>query len=66
MECFNSYIFNDEGMRENDILDIVNRVTNVFQNRKYQIKVEGSDKRWLDDNLEVIFGKILQVLKGMM
>jgi hypothetical protein len=60
--CLESYIFSDDGMRENDMSDIIRRITKVFQNKSYRSKVDGSDKRWLDENIDEIFEKILRFL----
>jgi hypothetical protein len=63
--CFESYIFSDKGMRENSMSDIVRRITNVFQNKSYKSRVDGSDKRWLDENIDEIFEKILLFLNSI-
>jgi hypothetical protein len=63
--CLESYIFSDEGMRENDMFDIIRRITKVFQNKSYRSKVDGSDKRWLDESIDEIFEKILNFLTSM-
>ncbi len=61
--CMDSYIFNDEGMRENSISDIVKRVEKVFQNSAYQQRVNRSDKRWIDEPIDEILNEILFFLK---
>jgi hypothetical protein len=49
-------------MRENDMSDIIRRITKVFQNKSYRSRVDGSDKRWLDESIDEIFEKILNFL----
>ncbi len=61
--CMDSYIFNDTGMRENNMLDVINRVNRVFHNSVYQERVDRSDKRWIDEPIENIFSKILRFLE---
>jgi hypothetical protein len=63
--CLASYIFSDKGMRENDMSDIVRRITRVFQNKSYRSKVDGSDKRWLDESIDEIFRKISDFLRSV-
>ncbi len=63
--CMESYIFSDPGMRENNISDVVRRVRNVFTDRRYRSRVDFSDKRWLDDDIGMIFEKILFFLEGL-
>lgn len=64
--CVESYVFSDDGMRENDMSDIVRRVTNVFKNKNYRNKVDRSDKRWLDEGIDEIFAKILDYLNSLL
>jgi hypothetical protein len=63
--CLASYIFLDEGMRENDMSDIIKRITKVFQNKSYRSKIDSSDKRWLDECIDTILDKILLFLNSM-
>jgi hypothetical protein len=49
-------------MRENDMSDIIRRITKIFQNKSYRSKVDGSDKRWIDESIDKIFEKILRFL----
>ena len=63
--CFEIYIFSDEGMREKDMLDVVRRITKVFQNKEYKAKVDRSDKRWIDTSIDEIFSKILDYLNSL-
>ena len=63
--CFETYIFSDEGMREKDMLDVVRRITKVFQNKEYKAKVDRSDKRWIDTSIDEIFSKILDYLNSL-
>ena len=65
MVCLDSYIFLDEGMRENDMSDIIRRITKVFKNKTYRSKIDSSDKRWLDESIDEIFEKILSFLNRM-
>lgn len=61
--CLQSYIFSDPGMRENNMSDIVKRVSKVFENKTYRAKVDGSDKRWSDESIDEIFTKIVVYLQ---
>ena len=61
--CMDSYIFNDDGMCENSLSDILNRVDRVFKNQSYKQRVNSSDKRWIDEPIDEVFSKILSFLK---
>lgn len=62
-KCLSTYIFNDTGMREKSMQDIVRRVNSVFSDASYKRRVDGSDKRWLDDDIDEIFCGICDFLK---
>lgn len=63
--CLESYIFSDPGMRENCISDVVRRVRTVFGDRRYRSRVDSSDKRWLDDSIDIVFERILSFLEEL-
>ena len=62
-QCFHVFIFDDPGMRENNMATIIRRVEFVFRDPTYRHRVDESDKRWLDDDIEDIFEKIVAYLK---
>lgn len=60
--CLKIYIFEDSGMRENNMSDIVKRVKFVFRDKMYVQRVDKSDKRWLDDDIKDILECIVNYL----
>lgn len=62
LNCFHVLIFDDSGMRENNMNDIVRRIEKVFGDKAYKSKVDRSDKRWLDDDIDEVFDGILTYL----
>ena len=60
MQCFHTYIFDDLGMR-----DIIKRINTVFSDRRYISRLDASDKRWLDDDISIVTGSILDFLKNL-
>lgn len=62
-QCFHIFIFDDPGMRENNMAAIIRRVEFVFRDSTYRRRVDGSDKRWLDDDIGNIFETITSYLK---
>lgn len=48
IQCFDTFIFSDKGMKENTIDDIRNRISTVLSNPKYRKKLAASKKNWLD------------------
>ena len=65
IQCFGTYIFNDTNMRENNMDDIVKRISAVFSDRRFINRLDTSDKRWLDDDIGLVTGTILDFLKSM-
>ena len=61
----NTFIFDDAGMRENNMSEIVKRVEFVFRDKTYEQRADKSDKRWLDDAIEEVFQGILNYLKAL-
>ena len=62
MNCFQVLIFGDSEMRENNMRDIVRRVEKVFRDTGYKERVDSSDKRWLDNDINEVFDGILTYL----
>ena len=63
-QCLHTFIFDDPGMRENDMAAIVKRVESVFRDKTYMKRVDKSDKRWMDDEISNVFEGIVNYLKG--
>lgn len=64
-ECMDSFVFNDSGMRENNMTDVHKRLSRIFQDKIYKGTVDKSDKRWLDDDIDIIFKRILEFIISM-
>lgn len=63
--CMDSFVFNDPDMRENNMNDVHKRISGIFKDKTYKSTVDKSDKRWLDDDIDVIFNKILEFIKSL-
>ena len=62
-QCLHTFIFDDPGMRENDMNAIYKRVEFVFRDKTYKQRVDKSDKRWMDDAIGEVFDGILKSLR---
>lgn len=58
--ALDTYIFGDETMKENAGKDIGKRLEFTFNDRVYIQRLDTSDKRWIDDRIDVITGGILE------
>ena len=47
-KCLETFIFSDDGMRENTMDDLRKRIGNVLSNPEYRKKLAASKKNWLD------------------
>lgn len=56
-------IFDDEGMRENTMEDIVRRVEYAFKDKKYLEQIASSRQRWIDGDVKDITTGIVDFLK---
>ena len=63
--CLRTFVFGDVGMRENDMSAVINRIEFVFQDKTYKQRVDKSDKRWLDDDIEDVFAGIIEYLNEL-
>jgi len=63
--CFHSYIYDDVKMRENTIDGVIRRVRMVFRDRTYLRRLQTTDKKWLDEDLETITDTIIKFLETM-
>lgn len=64
-ECLEVYIYEDKGMKENTIEDVIARVQKTFSNKQYIRNLETSKKNWLDISKEEVLNEILAFLKSL-
>lgn len=63
--CLNSYIFNDPQMRENDVEDIVSRLKKSFNNKAYINRLNTTDKKWLDEDIDAILDGLIHFIESL-
>ncbi len=61
-KCFKCYIYDDNGMKENNINDIIKRVNKTFSDKIYFSRLEQSQKNWLDLDTKQVIEKIISFL----
>lgn len=64
-QSLHAFILDDPGMRENSMEDIIRRVQNTFSDIGFRQRADKSDKRWLDDEIDLVFETIIRYLKTM-
>ena len=65
IDCLNTFIFNDEGMRENNIDDIIRRLDTTFSDSRYLTRLRKSRTNWIDADVDDVLAKILSFIKGL-
>lgn len=63
--CFKYYIYDDSGMRENNITDIIRRVERTFKDKTYLSNLKKSKKNWLNQDVSTVISKILEFLNTL-
>jgi hypothetical protein len=61
--ALNTYIINDPKMREKQNKDIVRRLNVTFHDKEYVRALETSDKRWIDEKINVVLNGITEFVK---
>ena len=62
--CLDEYIFDDPGMKENTMGDIVMRLERTFRSRRYISRLSGSDKNWLGVEISTTLSGIMDFMKS--
>ncbi len=62
-KCFSAFIFDDFGMRENDMNGVLRRVNIVFHDKEYLENLKKKENNWLDENVDVVTKGIIDFLK---
>lgn len=64
-KCIDTYIFADSGMKENCMEDILKRITGIFSERKYRVKLENSRKNWTEKTVDDVLEDIADYLSSL-
>lgn len=62
MVALDTYIFNDTTMKENTGNDIVRRLKIAFSDKGYIHRLDTSDKRWIDEEIDIVTEEILEFI----
>lgn len=65
LKCFEVYIYDDDGMRENTVEDVMARVERTFSDKRYIKNLETSEKNWLDISAKSALKNIVEFLKEL-
>ena len=65
LKCLDTFIFDDSGMREKTMTDIIKRVESVLSNSEYRKRLASSKKNWLDRSDDEACNGILEFLMSI-
>ena len=65
MVALDTYIFNDAMMKENTGNDIVRRLKVAFSDKGYIHRLDTSDKRWIDEEIDVVTESLLEFVSNI-
>ncbi len=63
LSAMDTYIFHDDSMRENEVDDIVQRLMFTFSDKAYIRNLDKSNKRWVDEEIDVITKELLDFIR---
>lgn len=63
LKCFDTFIFQDETMKENNINDIFNRLNRILHNRNYLKNLNTAKNNWLELPIEDVIESVLNFFK---
>lgn len=65
MIALDTYIFSDTTMKERNGSDIEKRLKITFSDRGYVRRLDTSDKRWIDEKIDVVMRGILEFVRKL-
>lgn len=65
MIALDTYIFSDTMMKERNGSDIEKRLKITFSDRGYVRRLDTSDKRWIDEKIDVVMRGILEFVRKL-
>ena len=64
-KCFNTYIFIDSSMKENNTKDIFNRINDIFHNKIYLETLSKTDKNWIEIDILDVVNQIVRFISSI-
>lgn len=65
LRCFNTLIFSDETMKENNLKDIVKRLNRILHNKNYLRNLNTAKNNWLELPINDVIQSVLNFFEGM-
>ena len=65
IKCFNTFIFSDETMKENNLEDIFKRLNRILHNKNYLKSLNTAKNNWLELPIEEVVKSVLDYFETL-
>ena len=65
LKCFDTFIFRDETMKENNLEDIFNRLKRILHNKNYLRNLNTAKNNWLELPIEEVVKSVLDYFETL-
>ncbi len=65
LQCLNTFVISDSGMKENDMDAVVRRITRTFSSERYIARLTNSKKNWIGKEIPTVTTRLIELLKSM-
>ena len=65
LQCLNTFVISDPGMKEKNMDAVVSRITRTFSSKSYIDKLTASKKNWIDEEIPTITTRLIEFLKSL-
>ena len=65
LQCLDTFIISDSGMKENDMNAVVRRITRTFSSKRYIDRLITSKKNWIGEDISTVTKTLIEFLKTL-
>lgn len=65
LQCLDTYVLSDPGMKENDMDAVARRITRIFSSKRYIDKLSNSQKNWIGEEISTVTAGLTEFLKSL-
>jgi predicted nucleotidyltransferase component of viral defense system len=65
LQCLNTFVISDPGMKENDMNAVVSRITRTFSSKRYIDRLIDSKKNWIGEEIPSVTARLIEFLKSL-
>ncbi|MBP5599658.1 MAG: nucleotidyl transferase AbiEii/AbiGii toxin family protein, partial [Lachnospiraceae bacterium] len=65
LQCLETFVISDSGMKETDMDSILKRVTKAFSSKKYIDRLANSKKNWIGEEIPTVTAKLVEFLESL-